>query len=350
MAPHVLRLRRTDQSNQHLLVHVSSAGPRELDLKLIGTEHECLYHGSVQESNIKSLQANAYTGDLQEWKDILKYTLLHNEAANRKSLSGIEVVAAISGNTLTITFRKNVGGITQRLGAIKLTQDDEKEEVRSFEWVDTAVSDADELRSQVHVLQESMTSQIDEVAKLNQQLDELVKAKQEHEEEMLKKFAALLNAKKLKLRDQQRLLAGAKIDPRTARAVSEARDGNGGRQAGSSRSGKRKAEVIGEPSEVEADAEDEDAFDGDEARQETPPRSDKEDDDEDDLDGPPNMNGRTVNKAKTAGNASNAAMDIGKAPPPRRELPFGGKANSATATTSTATTAFRDDDDYETDD
>jgi hypothetical protein len=40
----------------------------------------------------------------------------------------------------------------------------------------------------------------------------LIRAKEEHEDALLHKFAELLNAKKLKIRDQQRLLATAKVD------------------------------------------------------------------------------------------------------------------------------------------
>lgn len=51
------------------------------------------------------------------------------------------------------------------------------------------------------------------VEKLDQQLEDLIKAKKEHENALLEKFQHLLNAKKLKIRDQQRLLASAKVDP-----------------------------------------------------------------------------------------------------------------------------------------
>jgi len=43
-------------------------------------------------------------------------------------------------------------------------------------------------------------------------MDEFLTVKEEHENHMLEKFSHLLNAKKLKIRDQQRLLAGAAIN------------------------------------------------------------------------------------------------------------------------------------------
>ena len=238
----ILRLHRTDKTNQHLLVQVSKVGNKALDLKLIGTEHEHLYHAEIEESKIKSLQANSFSGDLTEWKAILQYALLHQKPSGHipEYLQGLETVATLSGKTLTITIRKNIDGITQRLGDIKLQQDDEKEEIDAFDWVDRAAATADAMRTELETLQASMVEQREQVTSLNKQLDDLVKAKEGHEEELLAKFTALLNAKKLKIRDQQRLLAGAQIDP----AAADALDTRRSRQAAPSKKGKRKAEMV----------------------------------------------------------------------------------------------------------
>lgn len=65
---------------------------------------------------------------------------------------------------------------------------------------------------------------------------------------MLRKFAALLNTKKLKIRDQQRLLAHAKVNPGAADQIQQARSGTAGRKPDLSRSSKRKADAsIHEP-------------------------------------------------------------------------------------------------------
>jgi hypothetical protein len=53
------------------------------------------------------------------------------------------------------------------------------------------------------------------ITRLEEQLQGLVDEKLAHENALLQKFADLLNSKKLKIRDQQRLLAGAKVDPST---------------------------------------------------------------------------------------------------------------------------------------
>jgi hypothetical protein len=53
----------------------------------------------------------------------------------------------------------------------------------------------------------------DTIAKLTQQLADLMQAKSQHENQMVVNFAQLLNEKKLKIRNQQRLLASAAADP-----------------------------------------------------------------------------------------------------------------------------------------
>jgi len=50
------------------------------------------------------------------------------------------------------------------------------------------------------------------VDELNAQLKDFIKTKNETETAMLQQFMELLNEKKRKIRDQQRLLSGAKID------------------------------------------------------------------------------------------------------------------------------------------
>ena len=334
MATHILRLKRTDEKNQHLLLHISQTGSKHLDLKLVGTEHEHLYHTTFKEANVKSFQSKQFSGDLQEFKNVLKYTLLHEKEDGPlpDALQGLETVAAISEKILTVSLRKNIGGITQRLGAIKLDQDDEREEVSAFDWVDNAVANADTLRAELETLQTAVSEQKEQVAKLSTQLDDLVRAKKEHEDELLKKFAALLNAKKLKIRDQQRLLKGAKIESGVAEAVGDARGSRRG--AGASRSGKRTAERVAETEEgdeVENDVADEE----DRQMEETPPATDWDvTDDEGDLDAggiaPRPLSSRIKGSSDLSqagedskGNGA-AEMDVddpGEVPP-RRELPF----------------------------
>lgn len=50
------------------------------------------------------------------------------------------------------------------------------------------------------------------IAKLHAQLDDFIKTKNEAETAMLQQFMELLNEKKRKIRDQNRLLASVKVD------------------------------------------------------------------------------------------------------------------------------------------
>ncbi|PPJ55193.1 hypothetical protein CBER1_05707 [Cercospora berteroae] len=257
MAPpteHVLRLRRTDNKSAHFLVHVAQEGRNELDLKLIGTDRTDLYVVSLAAADTDSYQDRNFKGTTEEFKTLLKFCFLHyrSDAILPDSLQGVETVAAINGPTATITIRKNVDGITQRLGTFHL-QNTDQTNVDTFDWVEAATAEADELRSQLDGLQISVESQKNSVAKLTTELDMLVRAKKAHEDDLLSKFAALLNAKKLKIRDQQRLLNGAQIDPISATEVSNARLSRTTRKAGASRSGKRKAKAT--PSRTEEGAE-----------------------------------------------------------------------------------------------
>ncbi|KAI7215026.1 hypothetical protein KC333_g5679 [Hortaea werneckii] len=369
----ILRFPRTDSPGEHVLVNVTTAGSKPLDIKLVATEAEHVYPTVLRDSTVKSLQASNYGGTLDEWKSILRHVFLQekHEAPARTIFEGLETVAGINGSSLNLTFRKNIRGITQRLGSLSIAQDDEAEEVSPFDWCFTAVGQTDDLRLQLETLQASVSSHSNQVAKLNQQLEELVKAKKDHEDELLKKFAALLNTKKLKIRDQQRLLAGAKIPKDAAQAVRDARDSDvaSGRRASGARRHKRKANSSAEPEsagpETASENEDDHAL---REQEQTPQQTDEETQDEGSEDGfdappPPSQSRKHGNN----GEDRDANTDTAKAqggekddsvPPPRRELPFQkknvGKYRTPSTSQPSKSTAQQneeaDDDDEETDD
>ena len=338
MAPatHILRVRRTDDSPSHLLVNVTQTSKtRRFDLKLVATEHEHLYHGSVKHNGMAALQASNYTGDDDEWKDVLAYTLLQERAAvNLNAIEGLEIVAAVSGETCTLSLRKKFGDVVRRLGSISLSRDDEREEVSAFDWVETAVASSDELRGELATLQASLASQHVQVASLTNQLDELVKAKKEHEEQLLRKCAALLDTKRAKIRDQQREI----------NATSKTQS----RQAGASSRGKRKANgptleeqnasaLNLDSADEHADGDDVEEDDEDEEGQRTPEQETEDEGSDDGFAAPPKV-------APTKKSASTAAVRQGRAEemvsdgrskdvsamevdlPPRRELLFARRA------------------------
>ena len=155
-------------------------------------------------------------------------------------LDKVEVRANLVGEQLSVTFRNNISGITQKLGEIVLKKD-ETEELDIIRWAGTAVERSDKLEKEVRDLTFRYDEQSKRAEKLNDQLEAFIKAKAELEDSLLRRFRDLLNTKKLKIRDQQRLLAGAKIDLKQAAKLQNARSTSEPRAATASRAGKRKA-------------------------------------------------------------------------------------------------------------
>ena len=197
------------------------------------------------------------------------------------------------------------------------------------------------LETSIQHLNEQFAEQKETIGKLEQQLEELIEAKKTHEEELLGKFAVLLNEKKLKIREQQRLLAGAKINTKDAKRVAKPTQVAKGHTPQPSRKGKRKVDV-----KNESESENEDAFendndrvataggpnvedtdtDGSAQRADTPELSDggvtedEDDDDGDELDtkgAALQMEGRPSETGKR-----DEQMEVDSLPP-SRELPFG---------------------------
>ena len=112
---------------------------------------------------------------------------------------------------IVLAIRKNISGIQQRIGEVSLTKD-ENHEIDTLSWVSTAVSRAALVEQDLLSLQAKYEEHSMAMENLNSQTEELIKARDDDENILLAKFCELLNAKKLKIRDQQRLLATAKVD------------------------------------------------------------------------------------------------------------------------------------------
>lgn len=348
MVARVLRLRRTDDTEQtFVLVNVEQNGSSKLDLRLVGTDGSSPFVGTVKNSATHRLRSKAYTGTAEEWTLVLKAILLQDDQALQSDAGhGLEAIATIDAQ-LQIVIRKNIGGITQRLGSIALQQDDDVE-INLLDWTADAVSAFDAQRTRLHDLRSLVEDQRATVAKLNTQIDELVKAKKEHEDQLIGKFSELLNAKKLKIRDQQRLLSGAKVEPETAAEVQCARQKGDGRTAGASGNRKRKPQ--------ESSSDDEDGFevaakeaedDEDLQEAETPEASGEDDqtegEDEDEPEGV--SHGKAVHSQPSQHGAGRRGKALAKASdppesfsdsapprlPPRRELPFARKPTGRTS-------------------
>ncbi|KAL1867185.1 hypothetical protein Plec18167_008726 [Paecilomyces lecythidis] len=358
-APRIVRLSRTDDPTAYVLIHVSKSGSKPLDLKLVATEGEAPYVGSVRQSHVKSLRAKNYQGSDDEWVRVLSYVLKQSPPSDDDVgwTTGLEVTARIRGEgdedkELVILIRKRIDTITQRLGSISLKQDDEQA-IELFEWTAITASAADALETQLASLRARYRTAEDTISKLNSQLEELVRAKSEHEDQLIAKCVQLLNEKKLKIRNQQRLLATANANPAKVHEVEAAvSDGPRRRKAGASRVSKRKAAApvetdsdedgfekmeVDKPkgrvpaAAAEEDEEEEEETDSD--RPSTPqPLEDEEetasDDDLDDNEAIPSPSGKEPKEAEVNAvgaiqrNAGPPTLQNRHTPPPRRELPF----------------------------
>lgn len=351
-SPQVLRIAKKN-GDGHLLVYITPEG-KPLDLKLTGSDAvEKLFTNSIKESETKKCQSNNYSGSLAEWNSILAFVLLHRrpDGPLPEHLKGVDIVGEIVKSTFTITIRKIVGAITQTLGRVELRQKKD-EETDLFDWIDAAAASSDHLRTQLQEFQTSSTEQQDEIARLKAELDELTKAKHDHEKELLSKCAALLNEKKLKIRDQQRLLSHSKVDPDVAENVKSERSKDPvSRKAGSSRS-KRKAK----DEEVDRPMTEDD-------EEQTPAASDVETADEDEGDEDDEEDGgfapapaasQTSTTQMTTARASRSQasqrVEIDEELPPARALPFKSKTGRPTPPASSSTKPVAEEEDEETDD
>lgn len=268
---------------------------------------------------------------------------------NVDRLEQLELAASISGTKLVLVVRRNISGITQRLGEIAFRQDND-EAIELYEWAAAAANTTTDLARAMRDLNSKFQTQADTIKKLNEQLEDLIRAKKEHETLLLEKFQALLNAKKLKIRDQQTLLAGAKVDPQkgmvalkcllsqsqlwTAAQVRQARQMKPTRSPRASRPAKRKTEGKSPPA-TDTDSEDTAFEEGppveakSDAEQETPPHSDLDATDDED-DNAEISSARQPHTATSKGRMmenqpnkdSSSQMGSPTLPPPPRQLPF----------------------------
>ena len=81
-----------------------------------------------------------------------------------------------------------------------------------FDWSAISVARGDALEQEVSSLEGRYRQAEDEIRKLNEQLEKLIQTKIQHESQLIASFVQILNQKKLKIRNQQRLLASATVD------------------------------------------------------------------------------------------------------------------------------------------
>ncbi|KAL0941009.1 mitotic apparatus protein p62-like protein [Colletotrichum truncatum] len=351
---HVLRFPRSDEEGAFVIVQATSTRSKALDVKLVGTDGREPYAISCELNNqypATSLTADHY-GPVRfplavrhdkvssfrvknspcsedEWVSILTAVLRQDPA------SDIEVLASVEDqSSITLTIRKKGKEFTQRLGAIELSHNP-RELIELYDWCGLSVQTADEAKEAL-ASATAKASQLEEtVRELKAQLDELVAAKEADESELLEKFRDLLNEKKVKIRQQQRILASASVDPEDPAQEPNLSSSGTVRAAGKSRATKRKAA----PAPVDDDDSDEEfeKMDVDAAMEPAPELSDQqrdttEDEDEtaseeeEDGDSPVEVPpAKQAPPKKSAQSHEKPGPATKEAPPPKRALPFARK-------------------------
>lgn len=254
----ILSVKRSDAPDEVVLIKATKTGKNDIDVDLLATEGTSPFTGKVRERKLQDLRSKSYEGDDESFKTILKYVLDGGDALPKvKATKDLEIVAEISGSDpnqkLTIVLRKRIEQITQRVGSLELKQNDD-EEVQLFDWTGLAVKVGREQTVEVADLTAKLAAAQEIIKKLEKNLEDLVKVKAEQEDAMFSQFAALLNEKKLKIRNQQRIISSANIDKSTLEGLERAAEGASHKATGS-RKGKRKA------TEPAADSESSDGFD-----------------------------------------------------------------------------------------
>ena len=288
----------------------------------------------MRQSRLSKLRDQRNQLSDHQWEGLLRSTLLQRRTqwSEASSVEKLEVLANVAGDQLSITFRNNISGIIQKLGEV-IFKKDESQELDITRWAGTAVKRSNRLDTEIRDLTLKYDEQTKEMEKLNNQLEELIKAKKEHENSLFQNFRELLNTKKLKIRDQQRLLASANFDSKKAAKLQNSRSTSKSRAATASRAGKRKAESGHRASESSEDS----GFEGKPPKQkpesdmseqiDTPERSDQdltEDKSGDDPD--------STNESTSMPDTSQAAVGVKGAVgermqsnilPPTKDLAFG---------------------------
>ncbi|KAI5918996.1 hypothetical protein F4810DRAFT_531195 [Camillea tinctor] len=232
----ILRFPISGQDDGSFLLEVSSHGSRPLDLKFVGSEGGAVFTIKLRHKKISDYKAANSPCTDDQWERILTCIFVEQQP-----VPDVEVRADVQSNpsSVSLSFRKNIQGITQRLGSIKLDEND-KAEISPFDWCVSAIAARTKVAEDLVAATANIKSLENTVNELKAQLDELIQAKDEHETELLEKFRDLLNEKKVKIRQQQRLLASASIDSDKLANVGASQN-TLARAAEASRSGKRKA-------------------------------------------------------------------------------------------------------------
>ncbi|KAL4959897.1 uncharacterized protein BDV14DRAFT_205268 [Aspergillus stella-maris] len=345
-SPRVLRIRRSDDVDSHILLHVSRSDPTALELHLTATEGESPYTTTLKQSQLPKLKAHNFQGSDDDWKEaVLRVLGLQEGTSNNPALLGIGASASIIGDgesdrEVLITVLKRIQTITQKLGSFTLPQNDERS-IELFEWSSIAISRADTYEERFDSLVDRVRTADDTIDLLNKQLEEFVDSKNQHEQQLMSDFVQLLNEKKLKIRNQQRLLASAKSDPEKLSTLHLATSTDDVTRDTKGRNPKRAADTLGDETDSEEgfgetsidkseqpvnDSADEEADDG--GRSTPQAVEDDYSTTSDDEGSAPSIGGSQREKERKREVQTRTKAE---SPPPRRDLPFARKTEKKPA-------------------
>ncbi|KXH48157.1 hypothetical protein CSIM01_08709 [Colletotrichum simmondsii] len=337
---HVLRFPRSDSEGAFVIVQATPTRSKALDVKLVGTDGVEPYAVSpngrvslaVRHDKVASLRVKNSPVSEEEWVTILT-AVLHQEPAE-----GVEAIASVENESvLTLTIRKKGNEFTQRLGAIELSHSP-RELIELFDWCALSAQTANEAKESLASTTAKASKLEESVRELKAQLDELVAAKEADESELLEKFRDLLNEKKVKIRQQQKLLASASVEPeKLAQVQQRSQAAVRGHAAAKSRPGKRKT-APAPVDDADSSDESEGKMDVDEVKEQAADLSDQQrdttededetasEDDDDEEPAAPAPSKHTRSQVSPPPKPKAAAAPAKKeAPPAKRELPFARK-------------------------
>ncbi|KAF2855352.1 hypothetical protein T440DRAFT_210047 [Plenodomus tracheiphilus IPT5] len=365
-ARHIVPVEPASGHGETVVVEVQQHGAQPLDVRLVGCEGESPYVTTIQQCNLGKLKQK-FKGSDDEWITVLSYFLLQTPPGKEQAniLQGVRMVYLLKKGSLELSIRQDIRDIKVTLGEITLPLDEEFE-FNPFEWAQTSAAAHAATLKQLADLTTRVNSEKSTIVKLNAQLQDFIKTKNEAETAMLQQFMQLLNEKKRKIRDQSRILAGAKVDVDTASTVRASRTTTKSRKPVASRSSKRKAPAQTAEPDLKPES-DSDQMEIDQAKEQeqddeevppptTPDRSDDETESEGEVSAPPRTrekSSETVQSSsvaqtkKDAGDAGDAA-ESGGVPPPR-SLPFGRPSTRSRDVAKKAASPVDDDDDGTTD-
>lgn len=230
-----------------------------------------------------------------------------------------------NSHTLSIAFRNNIEGIIQRLGVIDLPETQDTDDVDLFGWTLQVIEQRDKLEEEAALQKEKAKAEQETEAKLQKQLSDLVEAKVEHEKQLLSKFSALLNEKKLKIRNMQRILQTAQVDQKKLKELESVVGTEDKPHPRHSTKRRINTEDADDDSEsdgfetmgVDNAADNEDIPESPDSRRSETPSTDAGTEGEDDLDAP-----RPPSPPKTRSTDKDGEKRPSSPLPPPRELPF----------------------------